>query len=133
MPENMEALVGRTERLVESITGAILSTAEAAAERIELASKVAQIQQRMSAFGAVLEAVGAQKAALEARAAALPHGPVLTLLERQVEALTAQELSVLEKAGVPQPVASAALAAPAEGEVYRREGRRFVPVANGRD
>lgn len=138
MAEDMAALTGRAERLIDAIAGAMLATAEAAAERVELAGKVAMIQQRMAAFAAVLEGVGAQKAALEARAAALPPGALRSLLERQVEALTGQELAVLERAGVPAPAAQSALAGPCPtppppATLYRREGRRFTSAeSNGR-
>jgi hypothetical protein len=54
----MTQLTGRAEQLMDALADAIISTAEAAAERIDLAARVAQIQQRMAAFGAVLEAVG---------------------------------------------------------------------------
>jgi hypothetical protein len=43
--------------LVDALADAIISTAEAAAERIDLAARGAQIQQRMAAFGAALESV----------------------------------------------------------------------------
>ncbi|MCE9560857.1 MAG: hypothetical protein K8U57_02270 [Planctomycetes bacterium] len=129
---DMQALVTRTEQLVNAISGAILSTTEIACERLELAAQVARVQQRMSAFGAVLEAVGTQKAALAARLADAT-GPLRKLLERQIEMLTVQEVAILEKAGVPQVMAEKALAAvdassntDMPATTYRREGKRFV-------
>src|SRR5262245_59745075 len=97
----MDGLVARAERLIGAGTGATLATTEAAAERLELASRVAQIQGRMAALAAVLQTVGAQKETLLARLEQA-RGPVRALLEAQLAALTAQELAVLEKAGVPQ-------------------------------
>src|SRR4051794_19244385 len=82
----MQVLVGRTEQLISAITSAILSSAEIAAERIELASNVARIQQRMSAFGAVLESVGLQKEAL-AKLLPTASGPTKTLLLKQIAML----------------------------------------------
>jgi hypothetical protein len=56
-----------------------------------------------------------------------------TLLERQIELLTAQEAAVLERAGTAPEVARAAIAT-TDGSLYRREGSRFVALgatANG--
>ncbi len=132
----MDALVARADKLISAVTGAIMSSVEAGAERLELASRVAQVQGRMAAFGAVLESVGSAKAALLARLDKAPAGPVRALLEAQVAALAAQELAVLERAGVPQAAASAALAAVDAGggaggreATHRRDGKRFVAVA----
>lgn len=120
----MEMLTQRTERLISALTDAILSTAEVAAERIELASKVAQVRQRMNAFGAVLESVGVQKLALTERLEKAT-GATKALLTAQIEMLTAQETAVLEKAGVAPAVAKAALTVVDEAPTYRREGRAF--------
>jgi hypothetical protein len=137
---DIQVLVNRTEQLIAAITDAILSSAEVAAERIELAANVVRIQQRMAAFGAVLESVGVQKEALAKR---LPGttGPAKTLLLKQIAMLASQEIAILEKAGVTEQTAVAALAAvdePAEpapttvpGPTHRREGRRFVRLAAG--
>jgi hypothetical protein len=136
---DITALTARAERLIDALAGSILSTAEVAAERVELAAKVAQVQQRMTAFAAVLEAVSAQKQALLGKVETAT-GAMRTLLQQQVEALTAQELAVLAKAGVPQPAAQQAIAAVdagpeagGGGKVYMREGRRFARIggANG--
>lgn len=136
---DMQALVGRTERLVSAISDAILSAAEAAAERVELAAEVARVQQRLAAFGAVVDAIAAQKRVLVERLASA-EWPARALLERQIELLGLQELAVLERAGVPQATAQHALAvadaAPtlppgSAGRTYRREGKRFVRVATG--
>ncbi len=133
---DMQVLVGRTEQLIASITDAILSSAEVAAERIELAANVARVQQRMAAFGAVLESVGAQKASLAKR---LPEatGPTKTLLLKQIAMLAAQEIAILAKAGVAEPTAVAALEAVeaatdlTTAPTHRRQGRRFLRVAHG--
>jgi seryl-tRNA(Sec) selenium transferase len=128
----MQVLVGRTELLIRAITDAILSSAEVAAERIELAANVARIQQRMSAFGAVLESVGAQK---EALAKQVPNatGPTKALLLKQIAMLASQEVAILTKAGIAEPTAVAALAAVEvpTNPTHRRDGRRFLRVAPG--
>jgi hypothetical protein len=139
---DMNALVGRTEKLVTAISEAILSAAEAAAERVELAAEVARVQQRLAAFTAVVEAIAVQKRALVDRLVTA-EGPAKALLERQIELLGLQELAVLERAGVPPVTARHALAAvdaapalpPAGGadRTYRRDGKRFVRVAAGTD
>jgi hypothetical protein len=130
----MDALVGRTERLVSSIAGAILASTEAAAERIELAARVAQVNQRMVSFATVLESVAAQRQALAERLETA-QGPLRSLLEAQLAALAAQELAILERAGVPST--GARLAGNGDGltqeqaaipATHRRDGRRFVRV-----
>jgi hypothetical protein len=63
----MGALVTRTERLIGGLISALLATAEVAAEKVELAARVAQMQQRMTPFAAVLESVRAAKEALFAK------------------------------------------------------------------
>jgi hypothetical protein len=128
----MTDLTSRTERLVDALSGSILSTVEVAAERIALAAEVARVSQRMSAFSAVLEAIGAQKDALAGRLAAA-RGPLRALLQRQIEVLTAQEVAVLERAGAASQVARDAIEA-ADEPLYKREGSRFVALggsANG--
>jgi acetolactate synthase small subunit len=143
MPANdLNALVGRTEQLVTAISDAILSAAEAAAERVELAAEVARVQQRLAAFSAVVESIAVQKRVLVERLATA-DGPAKALLERQVELLGLQELAVLERAGVPQATAqhalaavdaaSALLSAESTNKTYRRDGKRFVRVAAATD
>ncbi|MCE9561525.1 MAG: hypothetical protein K8U57_05675 [Planctomycetes bacterium] len=135
----MQVLVGRTEQLISALTSAILSSAEVAAERIELAAEVARVEQRMSAFAAVLESVGAQKETL-AKRVPKATGPMKTLLLKQIAMLATQEVAILSKAGVAEPTAVAALAAvdapsePAPTPVsgtHKRDGRRFVRLAQG--
>lgn len=127
----MDALSSRAEQLIDSITNAILSTAESAAERIELASRVAQVRQRMAAFASVLEAVETQKAALAERLDSA-SGPMRVLLQRQIDMLTEQETAVLGRAGVAAGVPSIDSGDSAAGSAgtHKRTGRRFVPVAN---
>lgn len=129
--DDMTVLMGRTEKLVNALTGAILSTTEAAAERIELAAQVARIEQRMLAFSSVLEVVAAQKEALTERQKSA-KGPLKALLGRQIEALTVQETSILEKAGVaPEAAHGAVKAADESPKLYARTGRKFQPVNGG--
>ena len=131
----MTQLTGRAEQLVDALADAIISTAEAAAERIDLAARVAQIQQRMAAFGAVLESVGAQKHALLVRLEdqSTPDTQRM-LIQQQVNLLIAQETEILKRAGASSAMAHQAIES-ADGErdddpdpLYRRDGRRFVPV-----
>ena len=70
----------------------------------------ARVTQVMSACSAVLEAVGEQKVAQQTRRAKA-SGTMRTLLERQVEILTIQEVAILEKAGVPNVTAKNVLVA----------------------
>jgi hypothetical protein len=128
----MDKLVSRTDRLIGAITEGILSTVEAASQRIELAAQVAQVKVRMEAFGAVLEAVGAQRAVLEERR--VSAGPaVRALIGRQLELLAAQEVAILSQAGIGEDVARQALTVVEQSaeQVYVRQGRRFTAV-NGR-
>jgi hypothetical protein len=135
---DMQVLVGRTEQLIGAITSAILSSAEVAAERIELAANVARIRQRMDAFGAVLESVGVQKEAL-AKQLPTATGPTKALLLKQIAMLASQEVAILARAGVPETAAVAALAAveapaapaPLPSATHRRQGRRFLRIAHG--
>lgn len=125
---DMEILVSRTERLIGALTGAIMSTTEAAAERIELASRVAQIQARMAAFGAVLETIGEAKAAVLEQRKKAP-GPMKALYTAQIEHLTAQETAILGKVGVAPEVARAAVDVADEApRLYARNGRRFQAI-----
>ena len=129
---DMSALVTRTEALIDALTGAILSAAEAAAEKIALAAQVARITQKMSAFSSVLEAVGAQKSVLVERLA-VATGPTRAIIEEQIALLSRQESAILERAGVPNAAAREAITAtdvaPHAVADYRRDGRRFVKVA----
>jgi hypothetical protein len=82
---------------------------------------------RMTAFGAVLESIGAAKQPLLERHRAA-GGPMKALLGYQIEALTAQELAILEKAGVEPQQARNALTAVDTDRLYVRDGRRFRAV-----
>jgi hypothetical protein len=137
MSEQMENLVSRTEALVGAFTSAMMATAEAAAERMQLAARVAQINSRMAAFSAILEGVGAQKEALLQRMEG-QRGAMRAMLARQVELLTCQETAILEKIGLAPDQAARAVEAVDQKTVYRRVGSRFEAVSgsaqgNGRD
>jgi len=138
---NISELTTRTEPLVDALAESIISTAEAAAERLDLAARVAQIQQRMNAFSAVLESVGAQKAVLLKKLdePALPKYQRM-LIERQVDLLTQQECAILERAGATPAQARDTVHQLGNGDsadpdqepnLYRREGRRFVATHPG--
>jgi len=137
-PKNeMVALTAHTEKLVNTLTAAVLATAEVAADRIELAAGVAQIQQRMAALGSVLECVSAQKQELLVRLDQVT-GPMRSLLEHQVAALVTQEQAILAKAGVPQPAPQLPRAstdsggnAPGYGQDTPRRGGNRPRLTNG--
>ncbi len=99
MSENMGDMADRAARMVDSIAGAFFSAGEAAAEKVELATRVARVNVRMDAFGAVLETIGVRKAALMERQQTA-SGPLARLIEKQIEMLTVEETALLEKAGV---------------------------------
>jgi len=106
-PDELTALTEHTEKLVSTLTEAVLATVQVAAERIELAATAARIQQRMMALGSVLEAIGVQKQTLLARLDQA-SGPMRLLFQQQIAPPTEQEEAVLAKAGVPQPTAQLA-------------------------
>lgn len=131
MSNDMGALSQRATQLIDSISDAIMGAVQAGAERIQLATQVAMIEQRMSAFGAVLETIGTQKAALLARCESAT-GPMRALLLAQVDALSGQEMALLARIGVPTDAARLAVDLadqPAEA-THRREGRAFRRVAS---
>ncbi len=110
-----------------------MSVAETAAEKIGLASRIAQIEMRMSAFGSVLEAIDAQRAPLLARLSS-GSGAMRALAQRQLDLLADQEVAILGKVDVGEDQARRAVAislapdAPAQGGTHNRVGSRFVPV-----
>lgn len=128
------SMTERAGAMIDTLTAAFLRATEVAAERLQLACDVAAIQQRLAAFSSVLETIGAQKLAL-AEKMETTKGAARTLYATQIKMLEAQEVAVLTRVGVPQPVAVAALAGGEEDEaaVYRRDGKRFVrlPSTNG--
>ena len=107
-PTTGKLLPGRAPGLHLSDVGR--QQAEVAAERIQAAAEVARIQTRMSAFAAVLEAVGTQKAALQAKLNK-PGGAMAKLIERQIKLLTGQETAILAKLGVGPELATQAVKA----------------------
>jgi hypothetical protein len=125
---DMDQMTNRAEQLIGAIASSIMSATEAAAERVELASRVAQIQARMSAFGAVLETIGTAKAAVLEQQKVAP-GPLKALYTAQLKALTAQETAILAKVGVEPEAAEAAVRdADEHPKLYQRSGRKFQPV-----
>ena len=129
---DMAALTGQAHKLIEAISSAIMSTAETAAERIQLAAQVARIEQRMAAYAAVLDAIGAQRERLEAMAATAT-GARRALYARQIEMLAQQELAILERVEVPETAArkAVALAAGTDREQPRDEAGRYVRKTGG--
>lgn len=128
---DMDQMTSRAEQLIGAIANSIMSATEAAAERVELASRVAQIQARMAAFGAVLETIGTQKAVLLERQKTAPK-PMQALYGAQVALLTAQETAILSRVGVaPEAAQEAVRVADEQPRLYQRSGKKFTPVGNG--
>lgn len=131
---NIDRISDRTEAIIDKVCGAIMATVDVAAERLELAAEVARVKQRMTAFSAVLDAVAAQKQALMDKLEEA-DGPARQLLGHQIELLTAQETAVLQRAGISAEIARPAIDAAdhgdEDGQLYKRDGRRFVPATNG--
>jgi hypothetical protein len=127
---DMNQLTDRAERLIDALANAIMKTAEVAAQKIELASAVAEVRQRMAAFGAVLQAVGAQKAAVAMQLADLGADDAATraLYQHQLRLLSAQEVSILKQAGISEQHAAEALEVADTKPTHKRDGRRFVRV-----
>lgn len=126
MDNPIAPLTERVSSIVDALANAFLQGAETAAERIQLAAQVAAVQAKMAAFGSVLEAIAAQKEALQGRLGEAA-GPMKTLIARQLEVLAAQELAVLASAGIPTDQAAQAIQV-ADERVYRREGSKFVQL-----
>jgi len=107
---NVLELSDRAERLIDAIAGGFMKTAQAAAERIGLASEVAIIRQRMAAYAAVLEMVGNQKESIINKIESLAeNSPLRKLYIFQLEQLTAQEVEILQNAGLNNEIASNAI------------------------
>ena len=125
---NMDQATARIEALIDGLTGAIMNTLEVSAERITLAADVARVKQRMAAFSAVLESVAAQKKAV-AELMAEADGPAEMLYRTQLDMLTAQEVAVLERSGIPRQQAVLAIdSADAEpGTVAVKPHKRSKP------
>jgi hypothetical protein len=131
---DMTQLTDRAERLIDALANAIMKTAEVAAQKIELASAVAEVRQRMTAFGAVLQAVGAQKTAVQQQLVALGDNDAATraLYHHQLRLLSAQEVGILTQAGISEPQAVEAVQVTDGTPTHRREGKRFVRVGADR-
>ena len=129
---NMRALATRSSQLIDAISGAIMAQAEVAAERIQLAAAVAQVEQRMAAHSAVLECIDAQRIAVEAKMVGA-KGARLKLYETQLDLLAAQEVAILAKVGVPLDLARQAVkqVETKPAATHKRDGRRFVQIADG--
>lgn len=124
---DMNETAARAEKLVDSITSAIMTTVETAAERIELAAQVTAARQRAEALSAVLEGAIASRVALEARRDAA-GGTMRALLDHQVRAMQAGEIAILVRSGLSEDVAKAVFALPEPKPTHRRDGRRFARV-----
>lgn len=125
-----QALSNRAIAMVDTIAASLMSAVEVAAEKLQLACDVARVTQRLTAFSAVLEAVGVQKAAI-AEKMADAKGSARTLYEQQIRMLEAQEVAILKRVGVPDEVATKAIevkAVETDTPTHRRDGRRFAPV-----
>lgn len=123
---SMGEVTTRVNAIVDAFVDAFLQTAATAAEKINLAAQVAQVQTRMAAFSAVLESIAAQKQVIYDRLQET-SGPMQSLLNRHLELLTQQEIAVLERIGIPNDQARPTLEQ-ADEKVYKRDGKRFVPL-----
>lgn len=133
-PNDVQGMTARAQRLIDAMAGAMMSAAEAAAEKVELAAEVARVSVRMEAVGSVLDVIGAQKEALIVKADEA-KGALRTAYLRQVEVLSAQEVSILERLGVPTAAAQIAVAkvdGPVLLESHPAPARRAkLPATNG--
>jgi len=126
----MERITSRADVLISAITEAMMAPVEAAAERMALAVKVAQITGRMEAHAMVLDTIAAHKDRLLAGLAGMT-GARRALALKHVELLEAQELAILTEIEVPAEIAQQAvkgLPAPIEQPTHKRDGRRFARV-----
>lgn len=105
---SMDAMSERAERLIGAISGALMSTAETAAMKIELAAQVAQIRQEMAARQSVLGIIADQKLALLEQVEE-STGALKLAYQRQVEVLCAQEVGILKGMGIETEVAEQAV------------------------
>lgn len=145
MPSEMSALSDRTELLIQALTDATMTTAakviesaertvnvatDAAMARIEAGVEFAQMKATLGLRLAQLDMIGKTKTLyLEMRSAALEREPSkVRLLDFNIEILTAQEMGVLQAAGVPAEKALKAVVE-TDAKLYQRDGRRFAPVA----
>lgn len=126
----MEQVTSRVDTLISAITSAMLAPIEAAAERMALAVKVAEIRGRMAAHAMVLDTIDGHKRDLLDQIDGLT-GARKALAMKHVELLEQQELAILAEIEVPAEIATQAvrgLPAPTRGPTHVRNGRRFVPV-----
>lgn len=121
-PAPVAALTANTQKLVNTLTEAILATAEVAAERIELAAAAAQVQQRMASLGDVLEGIATQKQELLSRIDQA-SGSVRLLLEHQVAVFAGQEQAILARAGVSKAMGQMAVNVEATGSGQANNGQ----------
>jgi hypothetical protein len=123
---NVEVMADRAVETVEALAGAFVTAVEVVAERVELATQVAETRIRTATLASVLESIAEQRTVARGRMGSA--SPALRrLLEFQVETLGAQEVAILETAGVSEPDAKKALtvadgnnSVPAPGKKGRR-------------
>lgn len=127
----MEQVTSRANVLISAITEAMMAPVEAAAERMHLAVKVAQIKARMEAHAMVLDTIAADKDRI---LSGLPTmtGARKALAMKHLENLENLELAILTEIEVPGEIATAAVKG-LPGPTHKRDGRRFtrVPETNG--
>jgi hypothetical protein len=130
-PNDMTEMANRASQIVDSIASAMMSAAEVAAQKIQLASDLASMKMRLDAFGSVLDAIDAERTPLlEAMEAA--SGGKKAFLKRRIEMLNEQEMSVLEKASVPTGVARQVVGKVTKGMRFPAvEQRALVGSLNG--
>ncbi len=121
-----EKMRGRMDADLERID----QTAKTEVEKIRLEGEVQRVQVRMMSFMSVLESIGAAKVPLLERHATA-EGPQKATLTKFLEMLTAQEVAVMQKAGLAPEVAQQAIGFVDGTPVYVRKGKKFVKQAGG--
>lgn len=126
-----EANLELTRQQTETVQQVYRESQEVANESLRLAAQVVRAQQRLSAFGAVLESLGAQKAALYDRLHAASTPAIEQMCLGLIQDLTGTELEILSQIGIPQETAVKAIGTADGKKLYERSGKRFVPITAG--
>lgn len=135
---SIENLTSGANELVDLIAGAYMEAGKTAADRLRLAMQVAGIRQRMEAVRVVLESVTAQRRQYLGMAAAEEDPVLKALYVQQSRAFAAEQVRLLGEVGMEPEAAQAVvlkLGEPADTQekLYRRQGKRYVALAGGKE
>jgi hypothetical protein len=133
MSDGLEEVVGRSQRLINALARAFVASAETAGEKVELAIRVTQMEQRMNAYEMVLSTIEAKREAIEAKMKGKAHG-MKRFYQRQLELLQVEEMAVLRQAGVTEDIPEEKVVqalTEADARLYVRDGNSFRPLAEG--